>query len=366
MKSLAAIDTGYGKPLVVDEVEIPDPRPGQALVKLYSSGVCHSQLHQIHNKESQRPFVMGHEGTGVVTKVAKDVTHIKEGDTVIVTWVPRLPERGRRPAYTTGATYREQPLNGGVWTWGEDVLTTADYVVKIASDTPKDVSSIVGCAVLTGAGAVLNTAKVRAGDSVAIFGVGGVGMCALRMAAILEAYPLIAVDLHDDKLAFAREFGATHTVNASKVDPIQAIHEITKTGADYVFDAIGVRKTMEQILPATRGGGPGADNHGGMAVLIGWPQTEITIDARHFMQHQRTYRGSLGATYPEKDFATFLRWHKEGKFDLDKLVTARYDLQHINEACHDLEQAKIKGRAIIEYPALKAEQRKMAAASRKR
>ncbi len=362
MKSLAAVDTGYGKPLVIDEIEVPSPRPEQALVKLYSSGVCHSQLHQIHNKDAVRPFVMGHEGTGVVSKVGKDVTHVKEGDTVIVTWVPRLPEKGRRPPYTSGATYHEQPLGGNVWTWGEDVLTTADYVIKVPSDTPKDVSSIVGCAVLTGAGAVLNTAKVRAGDSVAVFGVGGVGMSALRMAAILEAHPVIAVDLHDDKLAYAREFGATHTVNASKVDPVKAIIDITGGGADFVFDAIGVKKTMEQILPATRGGGPGADNHGGWAVLIGWPQTEITIDPKHFMQHQRTYRGSLGATYPEKDFAMFLRWHKEGKFDLDRLVTKRYTLDQINEACDDLQKAKIQGRAIIEYPAMKSDGKKAAAA----
>ncbi len=365
MKSLAAIDTGYGKPLIVDEIEIPEPRPEQALVKLYSSGVCHSQLHQIHNKDVVRPFVMGHEGTGVVTKVGKNVSHIREGDMVIVTWVPRLPEKGRRPAYISGATYREQPLTGNVWTWGEDVLTNADYVVKVPSDTPKDLSSIVGCAVLTGAGAVLNTARPRPGDSVAIFGLGGVGLCALQMASLMLAHPIIAVDLHDDKLQFAKQFGATHLVNASKVDAVEAIKEITSGGADFVFDAIGVRKSMEQILPATRGGGPGADNHGGMAVLIGWPQGDITVDARHFMQHQRTYRGSLGATYPEKDFDMFLRWHKEGKFPLDRLVTKRYPLSDINQACDDLQHSRIQARAIIEYPAMKTATKKVAASKKK-
>jgi Zn-dependent alcohol dehydrogenase len=365
MKSVAAIDTGYGKPLVVDEIELPDPRPEQVIVKLYSSGVCHSQLHQMHNKDAARPFVMGHEGTGVVTKVGRDVTHLKEGDTAIVTWVPRKPEKGRRPPSMTGASYQETPLNGMVWTWGEDVLVNSDYVVRVASDIPKDVSCIVGCAVLTGAGAVLNTAKVRPADSVAVFGVGGVGLCALRMAALLDAYPLIAVDLQDDKLAFAKEFGATHTVNASKTDPVQAIIDITRGGADYCFDAIGVKKTMEQVLPATRGGGPGADNHGGMAVLIGWPQTDITIDARHFMQHQRIYRGSLGATYPERDFDMFLRMHKEGKFPLDKLVTKSYSLDQINEACDDLQKAKIFGRSIIEYPLMQQEKKKAVAARNK-
>jgi Zn-dependent alcohol dehydrogenase len=252
-----------------------------------------------------------------------------------------------------------------VWTWGEDVLALSDYVVKVAPDVPKGASSIVGCAVLTGAGAVLNTARPRPGDSVAIFGVGGVGLCALKMADLMLAHPIIAVDLHDEKLQFAKRFGATHLVNAGKVDAVQAIIDITKGGADFVFDAIGVRKTMEQILPATRSGGPGADNHGGMAVLIGWPQTEITVDARHFMQNQRTYRGSLGATYPEKDFEMFLRWDKEGKFPLDKLVTKSYRLEDINEACDDLQKGRIQGRAIIEYPFLKQSEKKAAGAKKK-
>ena len=122
---------------------------------------------------------------------------------------------------------------------------------------------------LTGAGAVLNTARVRPADSVAVYGVGGVGLSAIQMAAILEAYPIIAVDLRDDKLEFAKQFGATHGVNASREDAVEAIQELTGGGVDFAFDAIGLRVTNEQILPSTRGGGPGADNHGGMAVLIG-------------------------------------------------------------------------------------------------
>jgi Zn-dependent alcohol dehydrogenase len=196
---------------------------------------------------------------------------------------------------------------------------------------------------------VLNTAKVRPGESVAVYGVGGVGLCAVRMAAILEAYPIIAVDLTDEKLQLAQEFGATHMVNASKGDPVEAIQEITNGGVDYAFDAIGLKITNEQILPSTIGGGPGADNHGGMAVLIGLPGWDITIDSRLFVTHQRQYRGSLGATYPDKDFAMFLRWYQEGKFPLDKLVTRRYKLDDINEACDALKAGEIAGRAIIEY-----------------
>ena len=349
MRTKAAVQTAPNAPLEVVELEVPDPEPGQVSVKLISSGVCHSQLHQMENPGLPRPIVLGHEGAGIVTGVGRGVTHLKEGDHAIVTWVPRTPVRGRAAPAPTGVTYREEPVHGNVYTWGEDVLVSGEYVIPISDDDPTDVSCLVGCAVLTGAGAVLNTAKVRPGDSVAIFGVGGVGLSAVGMASILEAYPIIAVDLKDDKLDFAKEFGATHVVNASQTDPVEAIHEITNGGVDFAIDAIGVKVTNEQILPATRGGGPGADNHGGMAILIGLPGWDITVDSRLFVSHQRQYRGSLGATYPDKDFPMFLRWHREGKFPLDKLVTRRYRLDDINDACDALRSGEILGRAIIEY-----------------
>lgn len=350
MKSRAAIQSAVDERLVVDEIEVPDPQPNQVIVKLLSSGVCHSQLHQMHGVDYPRPMVLGHEGTGVVTHTGRDVGHVKEGDHAIVTWVPRTPIKGRLERIPSGATYHEEVVHSVVvHTWTEDTLVDGEYVIPISKEHATDVSCIVGCAVLTGAGAVLNTARVRPQDSVAVFGVGGVGLSAVRMASILEAYPLIAVDLHDDKLELAKEFGATHIVNASKDDPVEAVIEISGGGVDFAFDAIGVRATTEQILPVTRSGGPGADNHGGMAVLIGIPGPELTLDPRHFMMQQRQYRGSLGATYPERDFAMFLRLHQEGRFPLDKLVTRRYKLDQINEACDALEAGEILGRAIIEY-----------------
>ena len=350
MKSRAALQTGHDSRLIVDEIEIPDPRPDQVIVRLHSTGVCHSQLHQMHDPDLPRPMTLGHEATGVVSRIGREVDHLKEGDSAIVTWVPRTPRRGRYNPGSSGATYREELLaHRLVYTWAEDVLVDADYVVRIADDDPKDVSCIVGCAVLTGAGAVMNTARVRPGDSVAVFGVGGVGLSAGQMAAILEAPPIIAVDLDDEKLEFAREFGATDLVNASDVDPVAAVVDMSGGGVDYAFDAIGVRATNEQILPSTRGGGAGADNQGGMAVLIGIPGPEMTLDPRMFVSHQRQFRGSLGATYPDRDFALFLRWHREGKFPLDRLVTRRYSLDQINEACDALEAGEVLGRAIVEF-----------------
>ena len=326
MDSKAAIHTNFGEKLTVGNVQIPDPRPDQVLVKLHSSGICHSQLHQMHNPDSPTPSLLGHEGTGTVIAKGSEVDHLKEGDLAIVTWVNRTPIKGRPTFPQTGVTYNEAPLNGATYTWGEHVLVRGGYVVKIPKQSNKYSSSIVGCAVLTGAGAVLHTAKVKPEDSVAIFGVGGVGLSALIMAKILEAYPIIAVDISDEKLQFAKKFGATHLINSSKQDPIEAINEITSGGSDYSFDTVGLRITNEQILPSVRGGGSGAENIGGMAVLVGMPGKEMTLDPGHFMFHQRQFRGSLGATYPDRDFSMYLRLYEDGKLPLDELITKEYKL----------------------------------------
>ena len=212
MKTKAAVQFTLDGPLELVDLEVPDPSENQVIVKMYSSGVCHSQLHQMANPNLPRPLVLGHEGTGIVTKTGKNVSHVSEGDHVIVTWVKRVETQGSIPAELTGASYHETPVNGNVYTLGEDVLTNSDYVVPISKEYPTDISCIVGCAVLTGAGAVINTAQVKPGESVAVFGVGGVGLCAIQAASISKANPVIAVDLDSEKLKFAQEFGATHAL----------------------------------------------------------------------------------------------------------------------------------------------------------
>jgi Zn-dependent alcohol dehydrogenase len=214
---------------------------------------------------------------------------------------------------------------------------------------PIDITCLIGCAVLTGAGAVLHTANVRAGQSVAVFGAGGVGLSAIGAAAIVGADPVIAVDLDDRKLQFAREFGATHGVNAAKADPIDAIWDINRGGVDYALDAVGQPTTALQILEAVKKGGPTADNRGGMAVLLGIPVSDVTVDLNAILLHQRHYAGSLGATEPDTDFPLFLEWVREDKFPLQKLVTNRYSLEQVDEARVALEKGHILGRAIIEF-----------------
>jgi len=203
MKSKAAIQVELGGPLVIEEIDIPDPGPDQVTVRNFASGVCYSQVHQLRNPGLPRPMGLGHEGSGVVTHVGKEVAHVKEGDHVISTWVPRTPISGLPVSKPTGATFhgRRVMADGDVYTWSEHMVTFAEKVVPMSPSDPTDITCLIGCAVLTGAGAVLHTATVGPGRSVAVFGAGGVGLSAIGAAAIAGADPIIAVDLVDRKFS---------------------------------------------------------------------------------------------------------------------------------------------------------------------
>ena len=353
LKTRAAVMTGPNEPMAIDEMEVPYPGPHQVIVKQTATGVCLSQVHELQQvPKDECPHQLGHEGVGVVTHVGRDVTHLKEGDHAITTWVPRAGYPGRdfiEGLSPIGVKFRGELVVGPVGTFAEDCLVSDQLAVRVPAEQATPESSIVGCAVLTGAGAVFHTAKVRAQDSVVVIGAGGVGLSAIKMALLMQAYPVIAVDIADDKLDFARDWGATHTINSKEVDPVKAVWEITGNGADFAFDAVGTVPTHEAILPMVRGGGPGADNVGGMAVLIGWPQPEFKLDARHFVGHQRQYRGSHGSAIPDRDFPMYLRLSAEGKFPLDKLVTRSYPLEQANEAMDDLAHGRIAGRALLTF-----------------
>lgn len=238
--------------MYVADVALPDPGPRQVIVRQYASGICHSQLHQLHAPR-RRPTLLGHESTGVVVSAGDAVSHVTVGDTVLVTWVPRNRDEAR--GWNGGV---QIDVGGGVMAATADVFTWADHaivdqslVVKAPDTMAKDVTAIIGCAVMTGAGAVLHTAGVQSGDSVAVFGVGGVGLSAVVAAASVGANPIIAVDLDAAKLEFARRFGATHGVDASGGDAVEQIRALTADpsrvafrgtpmeGVDYAFDCIG-------------------------------------------------------------------------------------------------------------------------------
>lgn len=347
-------------PMFVADVALPDPGPRQVVVRQYASGICHSQLHQLHGPR-RRPQLLGHESTGIVVAAGPDVSHVAVGDTVLVTWVPRNRDEAKQwhggLALDVGGGVTA--VTGDVFTWADHTLVDQSLVVKAPSTIAKDVTAIIGCAVMTGAGAVLHTAGVQAGDSVAVFGVGGVGLSAVVAAASVGADPIIAVDLDPGKLDFARRFGATHGVDASGGDAVEQIRAITAdasriafrgapmAGVDYAFDCIGVKVTMEQIVAAARPGVLGGER-GGTAVLVGVPQTTVELPAVEMLIGEKRFIGSIGGSCsPDEDFPTFLKWHAEGRLDLDHLVTERFALDEINEACDALAAGKIAGRAIL-------------------
>ncbi len=352
MKSVAAILAQPGRPLVIDEVVHRDPSADQVLVKLFASGICHSQLHHIYSPTTPTPTLIGHEATGVVEKAGRDVTHVREGDHVIVSWVPRNAVSGQALPSVPDVRWGKRKLmldRFPVHTWSQYTVLPERFVVPLPKRLPTDVTSIIGCAILTGVGAVINTARVQRGESVAIFGAGGVGLAVIQAARNLGANPILAVDLDDAKLAFAKRFGATHGINASAVDAVEELLRLTCGGVDYAFDAIGAPQTQEQILRATRGGILG-DRPGGMSVLIGMPSQPITLDMQYLVREQKMYRGSFaGTTRPERDFPMYIKWFEHGKLRLDDLVTKRYTLEQINDAVRDLEQRQIMGRSIITY-----------------
>ena len=347
--------------LRIEEVSMPDPQPNQVVVKQYSSGICHSQLHQMHGPRKS-PVLLGHESTGVVLKVGAAVSHVKEGDTVLVTWVPRNVDGSPKPPEPISLpVFDGLAVAQNVFTWADHTIADEQYVVKVNADIKKDVTSIIGCAVMTGAGAVINTANVQKGQSVAIFGVGGVGLSAVVAASVVGANPIIAVDLDDEKLNFAKRFGATHTVNAKNENPVEAIHKLTEksdiftmqrkavSGSDFTFDCIGIKTTMEQIVPACRSGHFGKSD-GGTAVLVGVPSTTVELNAIDMLVNEKHFIGSIGGSCtPDKDFPEFLEWHSSGKLDLESMVTARYKLEEINDATTALENGEIQGRAILEF-----------------
>ncbi len=348
-------------PLRIETVELPDPGPHQVVVRQFASGICHSQLHQMHSSRPG-PVVLGHESTGVVIAVGSQVTGASVGERVMVTWIPRQPLRGRAPQpIRLPLADGTEAVTTNVFTWADHTIADEAYVVPLPDWAPTDVTAIIGCAVMTGAGAVTRTADVRPGQSVAVFGVGGVGLSAVAAAAITGADPVIAVDLDPAKLEMAKRFGATHLVDASRGDAVRAIREITKRpdepdsdyrpagGVDVAFDCIGVKATMEQILQATRYGVMGAER-GGVAVLVGVPQTNIELDTRSVLIGEKSYRGSIGGScIPERDFPMFLRWYQQDKLDLDSLVTRRYPISEINEATTELAEGRVLGRAILEF-----------------
>ena len=351
----AAVCYEAGKPLVIEEIDIDTPRPGEVKVKMAATAVCHSDIHAIRGEIPQPlPSVPGHESAGYIEEVGEGVTSVKPGDTVVASLLAacgkcRFCMGGRPhmcnavwPRSTESAFHNKKGQDliqmFRIGSFGEYTILDESQVVKIPADMPLDSAALLACGVITGFGAVVNRAKVKVGSSCVIIGVGGVGLNSVQAAAISGAYPVIAVDLSDSKLESSKVFGATHIVNSGKVDAVEAVKELTGgSGADYVFVTVGSAAAARTGISMT---GPC-----GMAVMVGLPDFKDTIELSpiEFIMSEKIMTGSfMGTTSLKYDIPKMVDLYQAGILKLDELITARYPLEQINEAI----QAVLDGKAL--------------------
>lgn len=348
-----------GAPVKVEELIIDPPGPGEVLVRILASGVCHTDLHIRNGMAGPLPVLLGHEGTGIVEQVGEGVAHPKVGDKVILAWrapcgVCRFCRMGLLHLCSDGlkAVPRMHTRDGLTPTPGLDLGTFTTHTVVHAKRTvviPQEVSAVatclIGCGVMTGVGGVLNTAAVRPGSSVAIFGVGGVGINAIQGARLARADMIIAVDTEERKLAWAKEFGATHTVNPKDGDPVAQIKEINGgAGVDYTFECVGLPQTL---LAAIR-----ARGHAGVAVFIGvpGPGPVLELPMQEFFDSGGSVRISwYGDCLPSRDFPMLTDWYTRGELKLDELVTRTISLDEVEDAFQAMQRGETL-RSVIVFP----------------
>lgn len=333
-----------GRPLVVEAgIDVPPLRRGQVLVKLAYSGVCQSQVMEARGKRGEDrylPHMLGHEGSGVVLDVGEGVSKVEVGDKVVLTWIKGAGLDVPGSQYKKGDT----TINaGGVTTFGECSVVSENRCVVLPEGMPMDLASLLGCAVPTGAGLVINTMKPVRGQSIAVFGVGGIGMSAVIAAETCGCDPIIAVDVDEEKLALAKRLGATHAIDASSGSPVEGIHDITKgRGVDFSTDAAGRTSTIEQAFESVRRGG-------GLCVFASHPPTgeKIKLDPHALISGKRIEGSWGGATDPDRDFPRYAQMYRDGKLRLEELVTHRFSLEDVNRALDVLEAGEA-GRVILE------------------
>jgi S-(hydroxymethyl)glutathione dehydrogenase/alcohol dehydrogenase len=351
-------------PLKVEEVELEPPRAGEVRVRMAASGVCHSCLHAADGSWQgvPVPIVLGDEGAGVVEAAGPGVQTLKAGDHVILSWAPtcgrchycvigrpnlceqRRPGQGVLPDGTTRMSLGGRPVYhyGHVATYASVTVVAESSAIAIDRDVPLDRAALIGCSVMTGVGAVINTAAVPPGASMAVFGVGGVGLNVVQGGAMVAAQPIIAVDVVAKKLEQARLLGATHAIDASKEDPVTEIRRITRRGADFTFVAVGDARAVGQAAEALA---PGAT-----CVVIGVPATGATLplDVRPLVTGERVIRGSsYGSARTREDLPRLVELYRSGRLKIDELITRRYGLDEANEAFRALSAGELSRGLIV-------------------
>ncbi|PWV47208.1 S-(hydroxymethyl)mycothiol dehydrogenase [Nocardiopsis sp. L17-MgMaSL7] len=346
------ISRAKGAPVELTTIVVPDPGPGEAVVRVQACGVCHTDLHYREGGiNDEYPFLLGHEAAGVVESVGANVTHVGPGDYVVLNWRAVCGEcracRRGRPQYcfdTHNADQRMTLEDGtelspalGIGAFAEKTLVAAGQCTKVDPSASPAAAGLLGCGIMAGIGAAINTGGVGRGDSVAVIGCGGVGSAAVAGARLAGAGRIIAVDLEERKLEWARGFGATHTVNARESDPVEAIRALTDGfGADVVIDAVGLPQTYEQAFYAR--------DLAGTVVLVGVPTPEMRLELPLLDMFGRG--GALKSSWygdclPSRDFPMLIDLYTQGRLDLDGFVTEEIGLGDVEEAFARMERGEV-------------------------
>lgn len=365
--ALAAVLYESGKPMVIEEVTVLPPQAGEVTVRMKAAGVCHSDLHVIKGDLPMTcPIILGHEGAGIVEEVGAGVTSVQPGDHVIPIWrascgrceyclngKPALCDMGTAMRFTgtmpDGQT-RFRNARGdsirhyaGVSTFSSLSTMPEAAVVKIDADFPLWKAALIGCGVITGVGAVTYAAQVRPGSTVAVYGCGGIGLNIIQGAKLVSSSQIIAVDTKANKETWAMQMGATHFINASTCDPVQAVKELTKgRGVDYAFEAVGLPQPIEQAYDSVR--------KGGTCVVSGICRADAraAINVNQLVYAEKTLKGTLyGSARPRIDLIHLIEMHRHGHLLLDELLTRTYPLEQINEAYKSLERGEVARSLIL-------------------
>ena len=346
------ISESKGAPVKVTTILVPDPAPGEALIRVKACGVCHTDLHYREGAiNDDFPFLLGHEASGVVESVGEGVSNVSPGDFVIIAWrapcgTCRSCQRGA-PWYCFSSQNASQPMtltDGtplspalGIGAFAELTLVNAGQAIKISPFAKPEAAGLVGCGIMAGLGAAMNTGKVGRGDSVAVFGCGGVGDAAIAGAHLAGAHTIIGVDLDDRKLAWAKEFGATHTINASSAAPVEEIRKLTNgNGVDVAIEAVGSPVTYEQAFYAR--------DHAGIVVLVGVPSPDMKIELPLLEVFGRG--GSLKSSWygdclPSRDFPMLIDLYLQGRLDLQRFVSETIGIGDVEDAFHKMERGEV-------------------------
>ena len=359
-KVKAVIARSKGAPVEVVEIDVPDPGPGEALIDIKACGVCHTDLHYREGAiNDEFPFLLGHEASGIVEAIGEDVTDIAVGDFVILNWRAvcgecRSCKRGNpQICFNTHNATQKMTLDGvelspalGIGAFAEKTLVHAGQATKVDPDVRPEVAGLIGCGVMAGIGAALNTGNVQRGDSVAVFGCGGVGDAAIEGARIAGASTIIAVDLDDKKLEWAKGFGATHTINSSGKDNEAVIEEIRELtgghGVDVAIEAVGLPVTYEQAFYAR--------DLAGTVVLVGVPSPDMKLELPLIEVFGRG--GSLKSSWygdclPSRDFPMLIDLYQQGRLNLDGFVSETIGIDGVEDAFHKMEAGEVLRSVVV-------------------